>query len=71
MPLQIRRGTEAERQTLASPLVSGELLWITDDFRLYIGDGTTLAKDLIPVTGYGDDNAKDAAASIFTAGTHS
>jgi hypothetical protein len=71
MPLQIRRGTEAERQTLASPLVSGELLWITDDYKLYIGDGTTLAKDLAPVTGYGDANAKDAAASIFTSGTHS
>jgi hypothetical protein len=71
MPLQIRRGTEAERQTLAVPLVSGELLWITDDYRLYIGDGLTLAKDLSPVTGYGDNNAKDAAASIFTSGTHS
>ena len=71
MPLQIRRGTEAERQTLASPLVSGELLWITDDEKLYIGNGTTLAKDLTPVTGFGNQEAKDAAASIFTAGTHS
>ena len=71
MPLQIRRGTEAERQTLASPLVSGELLWITDDEKLYIGNGSTLAKDLTPVTGYGDADARDAAASIFTAGTHS
>ena len=71
MPLQIRRGTNAERLILASPLVSGELLWIVDDQRLYIGDGTTLARDLAPVTGYNDDNSKDAAASIFTSGTHS
>ena len=71
MPLQIRRGTNAERLILASPLVSGELLWIVDDQRLYIGDGTTLARDLAPVTGYNDDDAKDAAASIFTSGTHS
>jgi hypothetical protein len=71
MPLQIRRGTEAERQTLASPLVSGELLWITDDEKLYIGNGTTLARDLAPVTGFGNQEARDAAASIFTAGTHS
>ena len=71
MPLQIRRGTEAERQILASPPVAGEMIWITDDFKLYIGDGNTLAKDLAPVTGYGDANARDAAASIFAAGTHS
>lgn len=71
MPLQIRRGTSAEKNVLASPPVAGELIWITDEARLYIGDGTTLASDLTPVTGYGDDNAKDAAASIFTTGTHS
>lgn len=71
MPLQIRRGTEAERQVLASPLVSGELLWITDDQKLYIGDGNSLAKDLAPVTGYGDQNARDAAASLFTNLSHS
>lgn len=71
MPLQIRRGTEAERQTLASPLVSGELLWITDDRRLYIGDGTTLAKDLVSVTGYNREDAQDDAAALFTSGVHS
>lgn len=70
MPLQIRRGTEAERQSLASPLVSGELLWITDDKRLFIGDGTTLAKDLNAVTGYNSEDAQDDAAGLFTSGTH-
>ena len=70
MPLQIRRGTNAERLILASPLVSGELLWIVDDQRLYIGDGTTLARDLVPVTGFNAEDAQDTAASLFTAGSH-
>jgi hypothetical protein len=70
MPLQIRRGTNAERLILASPLVSGELLWIVDDQRLYIGDGTTLARDLLPVTGFNAEDAQDTAASLFTAGSH-
>jgi hypothetical protein len=65
MPLQIRRGTEAEREVLAVPPAEGELIWITDDRRLYIGDGTTLAVDLTAVTGYNDADARDAAASIF------
>jgi hypothetical protein len=71
MPLQIRRGTEAERQVLAVPPAEGELIWITDDRRLYIGDGTTLSADLTPVTGYNDADARDAAASIFDNGVHS
>jgi hypothetical protein len=70
MPLQIRRGTNAERLILASPLVSGELLWIVDDRRLYIGDGATLARDLVPVTGFNAEDAQDSAASLFTAGSH-
>lgn len=70
MPLQIRRGTDAERQALSVAPAQGELIWITDDRKLYIGDGTTLAKDLIPVTGYDDNEAKDAAAASFLNGTH-
>ena len=50
MPLQIRRGTEAERQVLASPPQMGEMIWITDDQKLYIGDGATLLKDLTNVS---------------------
>jgi len=70
MPLQIRRGTEAERLVLAVPPAEGELIWITDDKRLYIGDGVTLANALTPITGYTDDDAMDAAAGLFTSGTH-
>jgi len=70
MPLQIRRGTEAERQALASSPAQGELIWITDDRKLYIGDGNTLARNLIPVTGYDDSDAKEAAGEVLTGGTH-
>jgi hypothetical protein len=45
--VQIRRGTETERQTMdgvgsnpAKPL-AGELIYTTDDKLLYVGDGTT------------------------------
>lgn len=70
MPLQIRRGTEAERQIMASPPAQGELIWITDDKKLFIGDGTTLARNLTPVTGYDDAEAADAAAAMITSGSH-
>lgn len=69
MPLQIRRGTQAERGAMTVPLASGELLYVTDDQRLYIGNGTTLGG--VQITGYTDGDAKDAAAAIFTGGTHS
>jgi hypothetical protein len=70
MPLQIRRGTDAQRNAMIQPLAAGELLWITDQQRLYIGNGSTLPSSLVSVTGYTDENAQDAAASLLTAGTH-
>jgi hypothetical protein len=66
MPLQIRRGTEAERIAMVPKLANGELLWITDDKKLYIGDGTTASSALASVTGFTTENAQDAAASLFT-----
>jgi len=68
MPLQIRRGTEAERVAMTQPLAQGELLYVTNTQRIYVGNGSTLGG--IPVTGYTDGNAKDAAATIFTSGSH-
>jgi hypothetical protein len=47
-------------------LANGELLWITDDKKLYIGDGTTASSALVPVTGFNAENAQDAAALLFT-----
>ena len=69
MPLQIRRGTNAERLLMAQPLAAGELLYVTDDQRLYIGNNTTLGG--VQITGYNDENARDAVATMFTSTTHS
>ena len=71
MPLQIRRGTEAERQALASTPQSGELIYVTDTKQLYVGDGINLLSDLTPITGYTDENAVDALASVLTTSAHS
>jgi len=70
MPLQIRRGTEAERQILATPPQQGELVYITDSEQLYIGNGTSLLRDITPVTGYTDENALDYIGSVLDAGPH-
>jgi hypothetical protein len=70
MPLQVRRGTNAERLTLSVPLAQGEPLWVTDDQKLYIGDGTTLAASLNPATGFNAEDAADAAAAALTNGIH-
>lgn len=82
MPLQIRRGTAAERNALSSPLVIGELIYVTDQGKLYIGDGTALGgsdalgnpgqggKGLI-ITGFTSEEAQDAMAVAFSNGVHS
>lgn len=83
MPLQIRRGTAAERSSLTTALVVGELLYVTDQGKLYIGDGTTLTdstdilgnpgqggKGLI-VTGFTTEDAIDAVGAALAAGSHS
>jgi hypothetical protein len=44
MPLQIRRGTQQDRDDLvtnSTPLAIGEPLFTTDEGNLYVGDGTT------------------------------
>jgi hypothetical protein len=68
MPLQIRRGTEAERLAMTTPLAEGELLFVTNDQRIYIGTGTTLGG--IPVAGYNDEAAQNVTAALFANGTH-
>ena len=42
MALQIRRGTEAQRGAMGSPLAQGELIYTTDQKDLWVGDGVTL-----------------------------
>ena len=39
MALQIRRGTEAERQTITP--AAGEPIFTTDTKKIYVGDGST------------------------------
>jgi hypothetical protein len=70
MPLQIRRGTEDQRQDelvdLGRPLLPGEPLFVTDDQRLYIGDGVTPGGVL--VTGFNANDALVSAANGLVAG---
>lgn len=81
MPLQIRRGTEAERQALTSVngLVVGELLYVTDDRKIYVGTGNYPGAPTSGpnawwkgsvATSYNDDNAKAAAGTAIIGGTH-
>jgi outer membrane lipoprotein SlyB len=64
MPLQIRRGTDAERSAMTQPLAAGELIYVTDTQRLFVGNGATVGG--VGITGYTDSDAKDAAATLFT-----
>lgn len=68
MPLQIRRGTEAERTAMAVPLAPGEPLYVTDDKRLFIGDGTTPGG--VQITGFTSEDAVDAAGNALLIGQH-
>ena len=57
MPLQFRRGDDADRTSI-TPL-SGEPLWIEDTQELYVGDGSTAGGVLITGGGGGGDVATD------------
>jgi hypothetical protein len=63
MPLQIRRGSEAERGGMVNPLAQGELLYTTDSKKLYVGDGSTLGGVII--TGFTEEEAQDSTAKLF------
>lgn len=69
MPLQIRRGTEADRAAQTVAFAAGELVYTTDSQKLYVGDGTTVGG--IILSGFNAVNAKTAAAAMFTGGTSS
>lgn len=69
MALQIRRGTEAERLTLTgSALLAGEPLYVTDDKKLYIGDGSTPGG--IAVTSFTATDAVNTIGAALTNGSH-
>jgi len=67
MPLQIRRGTTAQR--LAITPLAGELVYDTTTGQLFVGNGTTLGG--ATTTGITTEDAQDAAAGLFTTGSHS
>ena len=67
MPLQIRRGTTAQR--LAITPLAGELIYDTTTGQLFVGNGTTLGG--ATTTGISTEDAQDAAASLFSTGSHS
>ena len=67
MPLQIRRGTTAQR--LAITPLTGELVYDTTTGQLFVGDGTTLGG--ATTTGISTEDAQDVAASLFSTGSHS
>ena len=66
MPLQIRRGTDAERLAMIQPLAAGELVYVTDSQRLYIGNGSTMGG--VAITGYTDEDARDAVGIALETG---
>ena len=67
MPLQIRRGSTAQRLAI-TPLI-GELVYDTTTGQLFVGNGTTLGGTT--TTGISTEDAQDSAASLFTTGSHS
>jgi len=67
MPLQIRRGTTAQR--LAITPLTGELIYDTTTGQLFVGNGTTLGG--VTTTGITLEDAADTAASLFSTGSHS
>jgi hypothetical protein len=67
MPLQIRRGTTAQR--LAITPLTGELIHDTTTGQLFVGNGTTLGG--VTTTGITLEDAADTAAALFSTGSHS
>jgi len=69
--VQVRRGTEAQRQTMdggvgnpAKP-IPGELIYTTDDKLLYVGDGTTIGGNLVGGSGGIADGSLTPAKMSF------
>jgi|GEM_PF-4152766 len=67
MPLQIRRGTTAQR--LAITPLTGELIHDTTTGQLFVGNGATAGG--VTTTGISLEDAADTAAALFSTGSHS
>lgn len=66
MPLQFRRGTDAQR-TAATP-AAGEPVWVTDTQKLYVGDGSTAGG--IEIAGGGGGGGAPTNASYVVLATN-
>jgi hypothetical protein len=49
---------------MTQPLAAGELIYVTDTQRLFVGNGATVGG--VGITGYTDSDAQDAAATVLT-----
>jgi hypothetical protein len=67
MPLQVRRGPTADRLSITPKI--GELIFDTEEQVLYVGDGVTPGG--VSGADFTAEEAQDAAAELFTLGTHS
>jgi hypothetical protein len=68
MAMQIRRGTNAERQ-LMIPL-QGELIFTTDTKKLYVGDGTTQGGIVVDTAGSGSGATYAISAETVSGGAN-
>ena len=67
MPLQLRRGTDAQR-TAITP-AAGEPIWVTDTQELYVGDGSTAGGIQIAGGGGGGGAPTNLSYLVLTAST--
>jgi hypothetical protein len=67
MPIQFRRGTDAQR-TAVTP-AAGEPIWVTDTTKLYVGDGTTAGGIEIAGGGGGGGAPTNLSYLVLTAST--
>jgi hypothetical protein len=66
MPLQLRRGTDAQRSGVV--FAAGELIYVTDTDALYIGDGATAGG--IAVANLSASDVRSISAGVLTGGSH-
>lgn len=66
MPLQIRRGSDADRAT--TTFAEGEPVWTTDTTKLYIGDGVTPGAILVAGGGGGNTFTNITVTGTATVG---
>jgi Major tropism determinant N-terminal domain len=66
MPLQLRRGTDAQRSGVV--FAAGELIYVTDTEALYVGDGSTVGG--VAVANLSAADIRSISAGVLTGGSH-